>query len=433
MEIKVSQTLLDLEQVFAQNNSPLYIVGGFVRNALLGFCETDLDICGPMHFKEVQRMLDGSNFSAEVVNPKLGTLLIKSKTNSDLFEYTTFRKESYTKGGAHSPDSVIFVQDIREDASRRDFTCNAIYYEVGNNTALDFYHGIEDTFSRVLRTVETPEYVFSSDGLRILRMVRMSSELDFSIAPDCFEVAKNMIGQLADISQERFNKEIVSIIFADYKYAAIRNPHAPVRGLKLLSELGAWCYVFGELSVILGAKQMTVNLRKSWLKKLGTAPAIHRMSVFTLEFLQAIGLEINAYYIDLVLGTAGLMLSKKEVLLQTRLLTGLMKISTLPNEEQKRCFIQANSDIFSRMIDLAVIFGMESDLGILHSLMVVDGVPMNLKQLAIGGMELEQRFPTLPKRRYGEILEKLLRECCLTPELNTKKYLLERAAKEITG
>lgn len=431
MEIKASQTLLDLEQVFAQYGSPLYIVGGFVRNSLLGFCETDLDICGPVHFKEVQKLLDGSNFSAEVVNPKLGTLLIKSKTNSDQFEYTTFRKESYTKGGAHSPDRVVFVKDIREDASRRDFTCNAIYHEVGTGRAVDFYHGIEDTLARVLRTVETPEYVFSSDGLRILRMVRMSSELDFSIAPDCFQVAKNMISQLADISQERFNKEIVSIIFADYKYAAIRNPHAPARGLKLLSELGAWCYVFGEISVILGASQMTAKLRKSWLKKFETAPAIHRVSVFTLEFLQAIGLDIMAQHIDMVLGTAGLMLSKKEVLLQTRLLTGLTKMSTLQNEEQKRCFIQANSDVFSRMIDLAAIFGIEGDLGMLYSLMVVDGVPMNLKQLAIGGRELEQRFPSLQKRRYGEILEKLLKACCLTPELNTAEHLLERAAKEI--
>ncbi len=431
MEIKIPQTLLDLDEIFAQNGSPLYIVGGFVRNALLGFCETDLDICGVRHFKEVQEMLNGSNFSAEVVNPKLGTLLIKSKTNQDEFEYTTFRKEIYTKGGAHAPEKVVFVQDIREDASRRDFTCNAVYYEVRTQTAIDFYHGIEDTLARVLRTVEAPEHVFSSDGLRILRLVRMSSELDFSIAPDCFEVAKNMVSQLADISQERFNKEVVSILFADYKYAAIRNPHAPARGIKMLSELGAWCYIFGELSLMLGARQIDTKLREPWLKQFETAPAIHRVSVFTFELLQALGLDITGDNINRVLGTAGLMLSRREVTLQTRLITGLVTISKPMEEEQKRLFIQANSDIISRMTDLAAIFGVAGDLEVLHSLMVVDGVPMNLKQLAIGGTELEEFFPTLPKRRYGEILEKLLKVCCLMPELNTKSRLLERVAKEI--
>lgn len=425
MKITIPNSLKDLSSIFLLNGTPLYIVGGFVRNAILGFCETDYDICSSLKSEEVVKILEGTPFFAQVVNPKLGTLLIKNKMNDDEFEHTTFRKESYKIGGAHSPEQVEFVTDIKQDASRRDFTANSIYYDISTGKLIDFYNGIEDVTAKVLRTVETPEYVFSRDGLRILRLVRMSCELDFTIDEECFDVAKNLVSQLGDISQERFNKEIIAILFADYKYDSIVNPHAPVMGLKLLSNLGAWAYVFPEVSSVLGINFVNEKLSGDWINTVQKVSPVHRISAFLLDVLTVLNLPLNKSSVKLVLGANGLMLSQTEIERQARLLSCFVAAkSGFQTEEEKRLFIQQNSDILLRLIDFGKVFNLFSDLELTFNLMVIDKVPMNLKQLKLNGNDLQEYFPSMKKQQYGVVLKGLLKKCCLYPELNTKEKLL---------
>ena len=432
MKINVPNTLKQLSDIFMQNGSPLYIVGGFVRNAILGFCETDYDICSSALPQQVIEMLNGTPFYAQVVNPKLGTLLIKNKMNEDEFEHTTFRKESYDIGGNHSPNSVEFVSDIKQDASRRDFTANCIYYDINNDSLIDFYNGVADVNAHVMRTVETPEYVFSRDGLRILRLVRMSCELDFSISSECFDIAKNMVAQLADISQERFNKEIIAILFSDYKYDSINNPHAPIMGLKILSELNAWGYIFPEISAKVGIENINEKLSKNWVNAMNKAPPVHRISAFVYDFLTALSLPLDNENINLMLGTSGLMLSQKEIERQVKLFNCFyVAQNELKTEDDKRKFIQKNSKIILRLVDFGKQFNLFSDLGLLYNLMIIDEVPMNVKQLKINGNDLMQNFPNLKKENFSKILNNLLEKCCLCPELNKKDTLLDLVEGEI--
>ena len=432
MKIEISQSLKDLNKIFLQNGSPLYIVGGYIRNACLGFCETDIDVCSSLKAEQILEMLKNTPYKAKIVNSNLGTVLIESSISDEQYEHTTWRFESYGVGGNHSPEKVEFVSDIKLDASRRDFTCNAIYYNLETEQVVDFYNGIEDVYAHILRTVETPEYVFSRDGLRILRLVRMACELDFEIDENCFSVAKLMVNKLDDISQERFNKEIISILFSDYKYDSIKNPHSPIRGLKLLSQLKAWGYVLPALSSEVGIEKINNLLEGDWCRMIAKMPPIHRVTAFVYDILFALNLPFTFKNVNLVLGQGGVMLSKNEVLIQSEIIEAYTKaLAGFKTEDELRLFIQQNNKIILRLIDLGKNLNQFDNILLEYNHMKIDKVPLSLKDLDINGNDIAKFFPNVKKQQYGKILDNLLKKCCLIPELNQKKKLIEFLKKDL--
>ena len=431
MKLNIPQSLKELAKYFSLAGNKLYIVGGFVRNSLLGFVETDFDICGPMKYEDVETMLQNSVFDVTLINKNLGTLHIKSKISEEVFEYTTFRKESYSQGGAHRPEKVVFVKDIKKDAIRRDFTCNAIYYDIFEDKIVDLFSGVQDTLQKTLRTVNVPDKTFDDDGLRILRLARISAELDFDVNEECYITAKEKISNLKDISQERFHKEILQMLFADYKYDAINNPNCPTKAINFLNDWGAWGYILRSLSLEHGMQWVNEKLSKPWVQYLDNADAIHRVSVFTYEILRALDLPINLENVDKILGQNGLMLSKKEVRLQADILTALNEQNVLHDEAAIRKFIQKNHKIILRVIDLSKIFVGNLQIEHIYHLMKLDKVPMSLKDLAIGGQDLIKFCPEIKKENYSYVLNSLLEVCALMPEFNTKENLLTFIKREI--
>jgi len=213
MGIKISDNLIKL----AKNmDSPLYLVGGKVRDYYLNYENDDIDICSAIDYEKMVQLCKKLGYKVNVVNKRLGTLLI-NPSGSEYFEYTPFRIENYTKGN-HSPDSVEFVDDIVLDAKRRDFSMNAIYINVLTGEVLDKYNGIDDIKNNVVKCVETPEKVFSSDGLRLLRLVRFASVLGFKIDKKTLKVAKEMTYQLRDISAERKKAELDKLVVAEKQH-----------------------------------------------------------------------------------------------------------------------------------------------------------------------------------------------------------------------
>ena len=154
IKIKVSDNLIILAKALS---CPLYIVGGRVRDSIIGYNNDDIDICSACSVEEVLDACKKLKYKVDVVNKRLGTLLIRPNENEH-YEYTPFRKENYTKG--HSPDSVEFVRDISVDASRRDFAINCIYYNVLTGEIFDPYDGIKDINKKCVKCVETPSKVF---------------------------------------------------------------------------------------------------------------------------------------------------------------------------------------------------------------------------------------------------------------------------------
>lgn len=219
---------------------PIYAVGGIVRNALLGLKGGDLDICGPKSVEEI------CNGKAEYVtiNKKLGTAQIKF--GGIAFEYTRFRQEEYDSGGAHTPSKVEFVEDIKKDALRRDFTINSIYYDIKNNQIIDLLDGTIDLNNRVIKSYD-PQRIFSADGLRLMRLCRFAAELGFEVDSNTFNAALENKHNLKDIAAERKRDELDKILFADEKYG-VKDAH--YRGLNLLYDLGLFEYILPSIQIM---------------------------------------------------------------------------------------------------------------------------------------------------------------------------------------
>ena len=138
IENKISNTLFQLAQCFPQKY-PLYIVGGFVRDCILGnnASLTDVDLACALNPQELKELLKDSEFNVIPNSEKLGTMLIRNSKTKEGFEYTAFRTDSYpVDSGKHSPDEVLFTKDIVLDAKRRDFKCNAVYFDIKNGERL---------------------------------------------------------------------------------------------------------------------------------------------------------------------------------------------------------------------------------------------------------------------------------------------------------
>ncbi len=427
-ELEIEGSLVSLAQLFKISGHTLYIVGGFVRNALMGFCETDIDICSSATPEEVSEMLSNTEYSCVLVNPELGTLHIYNKDNREEYEHTTFRAEEYGEGGNHSPTSVYFVDDIKADASRRDFSANAMYYDILEGEILDFYHGIESVGRRTLETVETPEIVFGRDGLRILRMVRIASELDFDIDADTFRVAKEMVSQLADISQERFNKEMICMLFADNKYRAISNFGMQRCGVELLGELGAWEHVLTAFYSLLSQEQRKKLVSIPW-DLLSVAPPVSRVSAFLIDMLEHLGMEPSREVIDLILGVKGIMLNKKEVARQAKIVLGYFKVKSgaLSTDKLVRLFLQANNEFNPELFALFKLSGIGENIVKTFDLMQLDRTPMSLRELAINGNDLKEAYPDIPPVKFSTIFSTLLAYSAIMPEMNNQERLLDEA------
>ena len=179
--IEISKEIENLVKLFP---CEVYIVGGKVRNHLLKIENDDFDFCSKLKIDELDEILKGSKFELKFKNEKLGTA--KIICGERFYDYATFRKESYEKNGDREPVYVEFIDSIEEDYKRRDFTVNAIYYDIKNKTYCDFCNGIEDIKRRIIRTTRPAEEVLADDGLRILRMVRIACELGLKIDKPVF-------------------------------------------------------------------------------------------------------------------------------------------------------------------------------------------------------------------------------------------------------
>lgn len=212
--MKVSSNLKKLSKEFSKQNHPLYIVGGFVRDNLLGKTPSDIDITSNMSIEDVCQISKSLGFDCKVINKHLGTLLISTK--KEKYEYTRFRKESYS--GGHSPQDVQFVDDIKIDALRRDLTINAIYYDIQNDQIIDIVGGENDLKNGIIRTTNSPLITLKDDGLRILRTIRFASTFNFKIDKKTKLALKYFKENLLNISKERILNEIKLGVEADLKY-----------------------------------------------------------------------------------------------------------------------------------------------------------------------------------------------------------------------
>ena len=214
--MNIDKNIYKLAELFKENGYTLYIVGGFVRDSLLGKENTDIDITSNMPYEKVLEICKKNKFKSTPVNKTLGTLHIA--INDTILEYTQFRHESYNTKGSHSPSSVEFVDDIKTDMLRRDITINSMYLDILNGNIIDMCSGQKDLENKIIRTTNTPEITLQDDALRILRIIRFASSLNFKLDRKTFKYMKIFTPHLKEISKERILNELKAIVSSDLKY-----------------------------------------------------------------------------------------------------------------------------------------------------------------------------------------------------------------------
>lgn len=214
--MEVCKELVRLAKEVEKKGATLYLVGGYVRDSILGLKNTDIDITSSLSEESIIEICSKLNIKTNNINKHLGT--IQLIYNNIRFEYTRFRKESYPLDGSHTPSNVEFVTDINVDTLRRDFTINSIYYDILQDEFVDITNGRKDIERKIIRTTNHPDITLRDDGVRILRAVRFSSLLNFKIEPRTLRALKKYTPLLKSISKERILKELNLSVTADLTY-----------------------------------------------------------------------------------------------------------------------------------------------------------------------------------------------------------------------
>lgn len=220
--------------VLNRNGYEAYIVGGSVRDSLLGKTPSDWDICTSAKPNKVIELFNSSGHKTIETGLKHGTITIVIV--DEHFEVTTFRMDGDYSDGRR-PDSVQFTDDIVKDLSRRDFTINAMAYNEKDGL-VDPYNGLDYLNSRVVRCVGNPNERFQEDGLRMLRAIRFASQLGFKIDRQTAIAIVDNRRLLRCISQERVREELNKILIS-------KNPSGGMTALRTLKLLD---YIIPELN-----------------------------------------------------------------------------------------------------------------------------------------------------------------------------------------
>lgn len=206
--IKISKELLELAQIF-EKRSKLYVVGGYIRDSLLNIKNYDIDLTSALLLGEVEELLQNTNFSIKITNKQFGTAKIIGKNQT--YEYCSFREDFYSSGGKHSPKKIAFVTLLEQDAKRRDFTINALYFDIINNKIIDVFDGLNDIKNRLIKAVPPAENILSNDGERLLRMAKFKAKLGFEIDKNTLNCAIKFCNNLKDLSPTTIQKFLDSI------------------------------------------------------------------------------------------------------------------------------------------------------------------------------------------------------------------------------
>lgn len=192
-----------------ENNYEAYIVGGCVRDAILGFEPNDYDITTSASPNTIQEIF--KDFKCIETGIEHGTVSVVIE--DEIFEITTYRIEGEYKDHRR-PDKVDFTDRLEEDLKRRDFTINAMAYNEKKGL-IDLFGGKEDLNNKIIKTVGNPYDRFNEDGLRMIRAIRFSSKLNFTIEKETLKAIYDKSFIINNISLERITDEFTKIILSD--------------------------------------------------------------------------------------------------------------------------------------------------------------------------------------------------------------------------
>ena len=436
-----------LRRFQATMDGPVYMVGGAVRDALLGRPGHDLDATGAIPPETVRQRAEAAGFAVSKINRSLGTvgIVIQGET----VEYTAFRTEAYAPGGGHMPETVTVGGTMQTDAVRRDFTVNALYAACDTGLVEDPLGGLADLEAHLLR--QCSPVTLASDALRILRLVRFSGQLGFAVEGETFRTAKENVKGLADIAPERRREELDKILLSDQRAALLGmgDGKSLIDTLHLVGELGAWHYLIPELEEGMdmaqradyhaypvgehllracAAMEPDLTLRLAALLHDIGKPRCYRMDgnfyrhalvgsrmvpdiLDRLRYSNAIREEVTFLVAEHMYDLQG---TAREATLRARFVSW-------GRERTRELILLREADIHGSGRDLAY---RAARWRALYDAMQQDHTPFSLSELAVGGKDLLDYTGRKPGPWMRETLDAMLRHCAAYPQDNTREKLL---------
>ncbi len=429
--------------------SPLYLVGGSVRDFLRGKVlgeNTDWDIASPMTEEELLSAASSCGFAVKGVFRNTGTVKLEDGAGV-AYEFTRFRSDKYVRG-EHSPSEIAFTEDISLDAKRRDFCANAVYYDIKRHEFIDPLGGIEDIRAERLRTVAPSSKVFGEDGLRLMRLARIAAQTGFSPDEECMAGAKQHCALIRDIVPERIFAELMLLLLSDEKSGDRTAIH---RGLHVLKDTGVLKEILPELALGEGLPQRPEFHRYDVLEHSLRCAMYAPKEVRVAALLHDVGKPF-CYFRDgnyyghpeegariareiLVRFKAPKKLTEETV----RLVALHMRDYNLEMRESKirreivenyallpKLFAVKQADYSACKDDLSPAPGVVKWQNVLQK-MEREGAPFTLSLLAVNGEDL--LAAGVPAREVGERLRELLFYCAQDGSLNTREKLLRHISK----
>ena len=369
--LKIPEKIKFVLRTLTQNGYEAYIVGGCVRDSLLGITPSDYDVTTSAKPQEILGLFD----KTVPTGLKHGTVTVIIE--NEPIEVTTFRTEGEYKDFRH-PQNVEFVTDLREDLSRRDFTVNAVAY---NETVglVDLFGGLSDLENKILRSVGDSDKRFKEDALRILRLFRFASQLEFTPEEKTLKSALKLQNGLKNISKERIFSEIVKAVNG-------KNPKAI---LPLINSGGL------EFLGICKTPEFT-TIDDSDLRLFVFLNTSSENPIEVLKTLKAPNRQID--FANKLLKLQSIEMENKEDIKNALFLTDFNAVNS---------FLQLQED--------------EGKLKLLAEI-IKNKEPYLISHLAISGEDLKELG--FKGKEIGEILERLRQTVVCSPEKNRKEILL---------
>lgn len=447
MKIFIPKDVNFIINTFYKNNYEAYMVGGCVRDSILGNDPKDYDITTSS--KPDNTILLFNKTIPTGLKHGTVTVLI----NNNPYEVTTFRTDG-TYLDNRRPSSVNFVTDIKEDLSRRDFTINALAYN-DITGLIDYFNGVNDIQNKIIRCVGNPDKRFKEDALRMLRAIRFSCQLSFDIEVNTLNAIKKNYLLISNISNERIRDELCKILVS---------PN-PSKGLELLKEtklleiilpdinalvdFSSKCHnhnrnVFSHTLKVIDNTENNLILRLSALfhdvGKINTLTPFNNGSfygfpghclegsIMTKKILSNLRFDNNT------INTVCKLIEHHLVL----------NVNTMPTKyEVKKILNSVGKDNMHLLFELqrADINSLDNPSPFLKKVsytenlvyrIVEDNEPLIIKDLNIKGEDLINILSISPGKLIGETLNYLLEKVLKDPNLNSKEILLKLAMNFIS-
>jgi tRNA nucleotidyltransferase (CCA-adding enzyme) len=450
MEIKLPDKVVKVMKKFIDNKAEIFVVGGAVRDLMLGRELKDWDFATNLTPEEMKKLFPKNSFCENAY----GTFSIVQK-DGEIFEVTTYRTEREYSDTRH-PDKVEWGKTIEEDVQRRDFTINAMALsnlpptpplkkggEKNNINIIDLFGGKEDLKNKLIRAVGKPDERFQEDALRMLRAIRIACQLQFMIEEETFMAITRNAKLINKIAGERIRDELFKILASDF----------PVEGIKLLKNSGLLAEIIPEILVGEGMKQRGHHIYDVFthsleaLRNSECRDPVTRLAVLIHDVGKPVVMKtikgVNTFHNHDIVGSRmansigkRLRLSNKELDKLFRLVRWHMfTASEMQTDSAVRRLIRnVTPEYLEEMIDLRRADRIGSGANetswrwelLKKRFVEVQKQPFSVKDLKVDGNDVMEILNIKPSRKVGEVLDALFAEVEKDVSLNVREVLLKK-------